>query len=83
MFAFVPSAAVTARASSFAGTAATLSPRAAPSVRWTMMAKSKSVPFLDAPPALAGADLPAGVEFDPLGFTNKWDINFLTEAEIK
>lgn len=81
MFAFVPAAAVAAR-SSFAGSATRVSPRTAPAARWTMV-KSKSVPFLDAPPALATAEVAAGVQFDPLGFTNKYDLDFLTEAEIK
>lgn len=48
----------------------------------TMTAKSVSVPFLDKPPKLNG-DLPADVGFDPLGFSNKYDINYLCEAEVK
>lgn len=79
--AFVSGVSVSLRASSF--TKAAVSARsAAPVARWSM-SKSSAVPFLDAPPALDGVELSAGVQFDPLGFSNKWDLKFLQEAEIK
>lgn len=79
--AFVSGISVSLRASTF--TSAAVSTRAAaPVARWSM-SKSTAVPFLDAPSALEGLELPAGVQFDPLGFSNKWDIKFLQEAEIK
>jgi hypothetical protein len=82
MTAFVPTAALAV--SSFIAPAPARSPRAAPGrAAVAMSAKSASVPFLDVPPKLATADLPAGAQFDPLGFTNMWDIDFLMEAEIK
>jgi hypothetical protein len=43
---------------------------------------SKSLPFLLQPPALDGT-MVGDVGFDPLGFTNNFDIKWLREAEIK
>jgi hypothetical protein len=37
----------------------------------TMVARSKSIPFMKQPPALTGK-LPGDVGFDPLGFTSNW-----------
>lgn len=47
----------------------------------SMMAKSKSVPFMDEPPALAG--YAANYGFDPLYITSWLDIKWLRESEIK
>ena len=47
-----------------------------------MMAKSKSVPFMENPPALDGS-MAGDVGFDPLGFSNYIDLKFLREAELK
>jgi len=41
-----------------------------------------AVPFLDRPPALDGS-LAGDVGFDPVGFSNYFDINWLREAELK
>lgn len=49
--------------------------------RFSMIA-SKAVPFLPQPAKLDGS-LPGDVGFDPLGFSDMWDINFLREAEVK
>jgi hypothetical protein len=46
-----------------------------------LAAKSKSVPFLEAPKNLNG--LVGSKEFDPLGFSDVIDVRFLQEAEIK
>lgn len=43
---------------------------------------SKSLPFLLRPPALDGT-MVGDVGFDPLGFTNNFDIKWLREAELK
>jgi hypothetical protein len=43
---------------------------------------SKSLPFLLQPPALDGT-MVGDVGFDPLGFTNNFDIRWLREAELK
>lgn len=51
-------------------------------VRWTMMAKSKAIPFLDAPPKLDGT-MVGDVGFDPFGFSNGVPLAWLREAEIK
>lgn len=82
MFAFVPTSGAPL-ASAFSGVPLR-STCARPTAAVRMSGKSASVPFLDAPPKLGAAgELPAGVQFDPLGFSNMWDIDFLTEAEIK
>mmetsp|Transcript_4144 Transcript_4144/g.7571 ORF Transcript_4144/g.7571 Transcript_4144/m.7571 type:complete len:215 (-) Transcript_4144:58-702(-) len=47
-----------------------------------MMAKSRSVPFLDAPKNLPPST-PGSADFDPLGFSDYYDPKFLREAEIK
>ncbi|CAN8076962.1 unnamed protein product [Agarophyton chilense] len=69
------------RASAFNG--ASLFVRHAPvsTSRFTMEA-SKSVPFLPRPAKLDGT-MPGDVGFDPLGFSDMFDLNFLREAEVK
>eukprot|EP00179_Madagascaria_erythrocladioides_P027353 CAMPEP_0198339538 /NCGR_PEP_ID=MMETSP1450-20131203/40688_1 /TAXON_ID=753684 ORGANISM="Madagascaria erythrocladiodes, Strain CCMP3234" /NCGR_SAMPLE_ID=MMETSP1450 /ASSEMBLY_ACC=CAM_ASM_001115 /LENGTH=209 /DNA_ID=CAMNT_0044044477 /DNA_START=113 /DNA_END=742 /DNA_ORIENTATION=+ len=72
--------------SGFAGAAVAPRPAAAVSSRRaptgiTMMAKSKSVPFADVPPALAG--YAGNQEFDPLNMTGYMDIKWMREAELK
>lgn len=47
-----------------------------------MAEMSKSVPFFERPPKLDGT-LPGDVGFDPLGFSNYYDLNFLRESEVK
>lgn len=42
---------------------------------------SKSLPFLKKPKNLEG--LVGNVEFDPLGFSDNFDVKFLREAELK
>lgn len=59
-----------------------LSSRATPVASRVSMDASKSVPFLDRPAKLDGS-LPGDVGFDPLGFSNMFDVNFLREAEVK
>lgn len=82
MFAFVSgfAGASVARSTAFSGLS--LSPRTAPTVATVSMVMSKAVPYLDCPPKLDGS-LPGDVGFDPLGFSNKFDLNFLREAEVK
>jgi len=46
------------------------------------MQTSEAIPFLDKPPALDGS-LAGDVGFDPLGFSNYYDMNWLREAELK
>ena len=46
------------------------------------MQNSESVPFLPRPAALDGK-LVGDVGFDPLGFSAKYDIKWLREAELK
>ena len=41
-----------------------------------------AVPFLERPPALDGS-LAGDVGFDPVGFSNYFDLNWLREAELK
>ncbi len=43
---------------------------------------SAAVPFFERPPKLDGT-LPGDVGFDPLGFSNMFDLNFLRESEVK
>ena len=74
-------ASLSLRASSF--TRSTVSPHVSNTrVARVSMAASPSVPFLERPAKLDGS-LPGDVGFDPLGFSNKFDINFLREAEVK
>lgn len=47
----------------------------------SLNAKSKSVPFLEAPPLLDGMVGDKG--FDPVGFSNFVDVKWLREAELK
>jgi len=52
------------------------------SAKVVMMAdKSKSLPFLPQPPNLVG--LPGDNGFDPVGFSNTFDVRYLREAELK
>eukprot|EP00185_Porphyridium_purpureum_P007620 POR4968..scf208_2 len=51
-------------------------------VQVSMMAKSKSVPFMDAPPALDGS-LAGDVGFDPLNISGFLNIKWLRESELK
>ncbi|KAI0563886.1 Light-harvest protein [Gracilaria domingensis] len=69
------------RASAF--TSSAFAARHAPvrTARFSMSA-SKSVPFLPQPEKLDGT-LAGDVGFDPLGFSDMFDINFLREAEVK
>jgi hypothetical protein len=46
------------------------------------MQNSESVPFLPKPPALDNS-MVGDVGFDPLGFSAKYDIKWLREAELK
>mmetsp|Transcript_3684 Transcript_3684/g.6610 ORF Transcript_3684/g.6610 Transcript_3684/m.6610 type:complete len:210 (+) Transcript_3684:465-1094(+) len=48
----------------------------------TMMAKSRSMPFMEKPANLP-SDIPGGADFDPFGFTNWFDVKWMQEAEIK
>lgn len=50
-----------------------------------MMAKSKSVPFLEAPELLVDSDLAGNQQFDPVGFTKAGPkaLTYLREAELK
>ena len=48
----------------------------------SMMAKSKAMPFMEAPPALDGS-MAGDVGFDPLGFTRAFDVKWMREAELK
>lgn len=80
MMAFVSGFTGALRPAAFNG--AQLSPRSArPTARFSMDA-SPSVPFMDRPANLDGS-LAGDVGFDPLGFSNKFDVNFLREAEVK
>jgi len=56
--------------------------RVAPRSSTTMMAKSKALPFLEAPPALDGS-MVGDVGFDPLKCTEYVSIDWLREAELK
>lgn len=56
-----------------------MAPRAASSS--ALYAKSKSVPFLEAPKNLQG--VVGNRDFDPLGFSDIIDVRYLQEAEIK
>jgi len=47
-----------------------------------MMAKSVSLPFLEAPPALDGS-LAGDVGFDPLGLSGMFSLDYMREAELK
>ena len=47
-----------------------------------MQENSAAVPFLTRPAALDGS-MVGDVGFDPLGFTEKYDIKWLREAELK
>jgi hypothetical protein len=50
----------------------------------TMQALSKSIPFLERPKNLPGdGSIPADFGFDPLGFSDYYDLKWLREGEIK
>ena len=46
------------------------------------MMQEKAIPFLETPPKLDGS-LAGDVAFDPVGFSNYFDIGWLREAELK
>lgn len=46
------------------------------------MVKSAAIPYAEAPPKLDGS-MPGDIGFDPLGFSNKFDLNFMRESELK
>jgi len=72
---------VPARAGSLMGTRVSHSaPRSV--ARFSMMAKSKSVPFMERPPALDGS-MAGDVGFDPLNISGYLNIKWLREAELK
>lgn len=79
MFAFVPIVSLT-RPSVFSG--ARVSSQTAPVAARVSMVMSKSIPYAECPPKLDGT-MAGDVGFDPLGFSNKYDLNFLREAELK
>lgn len=83
MFAFVSGFAgfPTTRASSFNGAQFSQTHTPVRTARFAMSA-SKSVPFLPQPAKLDGT-LAGDVGFDPLGFSDMFDIKFLREAEVK
>lgn len=83
MFAFVSGFAglPATRASSFNGAQFSQTHSPVRTARFSMAA-SKSVPFLPQPAKLDGT-LPGDVGFDPLGFSDMFDLNFLREAEVK
>eukprot|EP00174_Griffithsia_okiensis_P000705 GO256235.1.p1 GENE.GO256235.1~~GO256235.1.p1 ORF type:complete len:174 (+),score=61.02 GO256235.1:48-524(+) len=80
MVAFVSSFAPSIARTAFAGAA--VSRAAAPAKARFSMDASASVPFLERPPKLDGS-LPGDVGFDPCGFSNAFELNFLREAELK
>ena len=50
----------------------------------TMQAFSKSIPFLERPKNLPGdGSVPGDAGFDPLGFSDYYDLKWLREGEIK
>lgn len=82
MNAFVSGFSVCLRTSSFMRPAISDAARGVSSRTVSMTSKSASVPFLDKPGKLNG-QLPADAGFDPLGFSNRFDLNFLRESELK
>ncbi len=78
---FVPSPAAVLSRGATARVAARPVARSATTV--TMRA-SKSVPFMEVPPALAAnPNMPGNVEFDPLNISSYLPIKWMQEAEIK
>jgi hypothetical protein len=76
-------AAVAASASAFMPTALpTATRRATATSSLKMQERSIAMPFLSAPPALDGT-MAGDVGFDPLGFSNYFDLKWLREAELK
>merc|ERR1719183_907061 len=68
--------------SAFAGSAAAFAPVPSSKVSTALKAEmSKAVPFLTAPKNTAG--WVGDVGFDPLGFSDNFDMKWLREAEIK
>mmetsp|Transcript_52056 Transcript_52056/g.123283 ORF Transcript_52056/g.123283 Transcript_52056/m.123283 type:complete len:212 (-) Transcript_52056:109-744(-) len=74
--------ALAAGASAFAPSLPMSTARATKSISGMKMQNSDSVPFLPRPAALDGK-MVGDVGFDPLGFTTKYDIKWLREAELK
>mmetsp|Transcript_18270 Transcript_18270/g.38158 ORF Transcript_18270/g.38158 Transcript_18270/m.38158 type:complete len:212 (-) Transcript_18270:161-796(-) len=56
---------------------------ARPSAKISMMAKSKALPFLEAPKNLDGSDPAGDSQFDPFGFTTFFPKAWMQEAEVK
>ncbi|KAG5179254.1 light harvesting complex protein [Tribonema minus] len=77
----VGSAAAFTAPSAFAGARVARS-AVAPSQVTMMAGKSASIPFMPKPEKLDGT-VPGDVGFDPLGFSNWVNLDFLREAEIK
>uniref|UniRef100_A0A7S0TG21 Uncharacterized protein n=1 Tax=Hemiselmis andersenii TaxID=464988 RepID=A0A7S0TG21_HEMAN len=76
-------AALVATASAFtAPTLPTMGARKSAVSSMQMQDKSYAMPFLSRPPALDGS-MAGDVGFDPLGFTNYFDLKWLREAELK
>lgn len=69
-----------ARPSAFSGSR--ISSRNAPIAAKFTMVKSAAIPYAEAPPKLDGS-MPGDIGFDPLGFSNKFDLNFMRESELK
>mmetsp|Transcript_32578 Transcript_32578/g.83309 ORF Transcript_32578/g.83309 Transcript_32578/m.83309 type:complete len:250 (-) Transcript_32578:78-827(-) len=76
-------AALVATASAFTAPALpTMGARKAAVSTMQMQDKSYAMPFLSRPPALDGS-MAGDVGFDPLGFSNYFDLKWLREAELK
>lgn len=85
VFAFAPSASVGLRAPVLARSAlcgAQVSHAVVSRSAVSMAESSPSVPFLPKPKNL-NPDMPGYAGFDPLGFSDLFNIKFLQEAEIK
>mmetsp|Transcript_19702 Transcript_19702/g.19802 ORF Transcript_19702/g.19802 Transcript_19702/m.19802 type:complete len:222 (-) Transcript_19702:48-713(-) len=76
--------AATSSSSAFSGNAlcARSSVQASASRGQMTMSMSKAIPFLEKPKNLDGS-LAGDVGFDPLGFSDYYDVKFLREAELK
>eukprot|EP00293_Proteomonas_sulcata_P015573 CAMPEP_0184311362 /NCGR_PEP_ID=MMETSP1049-20130417/41458_1 /TAXON_ID=77928 /ORGANISM="Proteomonas sulcata, Strain CCMP704" /LENGTH=218 /DNA_ID=CAMNT_0026626685 /DNA_START=24 /DNA_END=680 /DNA_ORIENTATION=+ len=77
-------AAAVASASAFSGLSALprAQTRASAVSGMKMQDRSSAMPFLSRPPALDGT-MAGDVGFDPLGFSNYFDLKWLREAELK
>lgn len=84
MVAFVTSftAATVTRPSAFNGTQLSARHATVTKARVSMAQTSPAVPFLPCPSKLDGS-MAGDVGFDPLGFSDYFDVNFLREAELK